>query len=253
MQTILFFDIDSTLVENHFSYSIVAEVMKPVFDATARTSEEIGAELFEENTRRQQEDPNNVLTMDWDDIVATVAANHSVTLSASLIDLWCEKATSETVELLDQADEVIKTLKQPHRKLVISTKGLSKYQTPVLQAVGLHGMFDDYLTPDITGYLKTEPEYFNKYRRNGTNTRFIQIGDHYYDDVICGQRNGFTTIMRVPIDELKQYDPFERPAHLIDYREQIPTYPKEGTDVLPDIVVVSLQELPPIIEALEKQ
>lgn len=253
MQTIIFFDIDSTLIENRFTYPLISEIMQPVLDSSGLSPEQVGQALFEENTRRQQENPNDPHTMDWDDILETVAARHNVQLTRRLIDGWRERSTPEYIDVLDQAGDVLAQLKQPHRKLVISTKGLSKYQEPVLKAVGLFDLFDDHLTPDRTGYLKTQPEYFGAYTGNGRTARFIQVGDHCYDDVICAKRNGFTAIQRVPIDDLRLLDPFERPAKLAEYREQISTYPTQGMPVLPDAVVVSLEELPSLITQIESQ
>jgi len=253
MQTIIFFDIDSTLVENHFTYPLIAEIMQPVMAASGLSTAQLARALSEENMQRQQAAPNDLLTMDWDDILETVAARYHVQLTEKLIDGWRERSTPEYIELLDHADEVLRQLKQPHRKLVISTKGLSKYQEPVLKAVNLYHLFDDHLTPDSTGYLKTQPEYFAAYTQNGHETRFIQVGDHCYDDVFCARRNGFTAIQRVPIDDLRPLDPFERPAKLAAYRDQISTYPEDGMSVLPDAVVVSLEELPQLIAQIESQ
>jgi len=252
VQTILFIDIDSTLVENHYSRRAIGELLGEIAVATGQKIEDLGHELWLENKRRQEEDPNNLLTMDWDDIVARLALKYTVTLSAKVDDLWVKYTHVDDIDVLDNAPEVLKQLKQPHRKLVIATKGLSKYQFPLLEAVNLKDVFDDLLTPDITGYLKTEAGYFNKYTQNGAESRFIQIGDHYYDDVICAKRNGFTSIMRAPIEELKPLDPFERPARLADFASQINTFPDAGTDVRPDAVVVSLEEVPDVVDRIEQ-
>ncbi len=250
MQTILFFDIDSTLVENRFSFTAIGLLVTEIAAATGLTAGQIGAEIGKENQHRQDNDPDNPLTMDWDDILVSIAGRHGVQLSRTVIDLWREHGTPEGVDVLDNAPHVITVLKQPHRKMVIATKGLSKYQDVVLRVTGLDGLFDDILTPDKTGFLKTSPGYFATYTR--TPAVFIQIGDHYYDDVICARRNGFHTVLRVPIPELREINPFQRPAMLTDYIAQIPTYPAGGTDVLPDAVVVSLEELPEVIEHIEQ-
>ena len=202
------------------------------------------------NTRRQKEDPDNVLTMDWNDILETIAKQYHVRLSDTVDNRWQTIANAEDVELLDTAPVVLKLLQQPQRKIILATKGLMKYQLPVLEVTGLKKFFDEILTPDVTGYLKTTPAYFDRYKH--TEAVKIQIGDHYYDDVICAKRNGFYSVMRVPIEELAVYTPFERPQKLNDFREQIHTYPENGTDILPDAVVVSLKELPDVIKGIEQ-
>lgn len=251
MQTIVFVDIDSTLVENHFSRKVIGTVLREIADATGKTLPELGKEMGIENSHRQKNDPDNVLTMDWDDIVRTLAARYQVTPSQSLIALWEESALAEDVEILDESPTVMRQLKADHRQLVIATKGLMKYQLPVLRAAGLETLFDDILTPDKTGYLKTTPAYFDSYLTRYPDACFIQVGDHYVDDLICAKRNGFYSILRAPIAALTDLDPFERAAKLPEFAAHISTYPTEGSDILPDAVAVSLAELPTIIPVLE--
>jgi putative hydrolase of the HAD superfamily len=253
MQTILFFDLDSTLVENRFSQKIVTQLLTPVSVQSGLTIRELAQALGEENTRRQMADPDNPLTMDWQDILQTIASRYNVTLEDVLDDLWVKNALAEDIEVLDEAHAVLAKLKAYGRHLVIATKGLSKYQLPVLQAVGLLDLFHTILTPDRTGFLKTTAAYFDAYRREHPAELYVHIGDHYFDDVICAKRNGFASVLRAPLDELREFDPFERPAHIESVKEEIKTYPEEGTTVVPDAVIVSLQELPEVVERLEQR
>lgn len=251
MPTLLFFDLDATLVENQFSRQAIVPLLQEIADASDQSVEQVGRAMGDENWRRQQDTPNHPLTMDWHDIVLTIAEKHGVMLSEQVDERWQAIASADGVDVLDNAPDVLRTLKAPHRKIILSTKGLRKYQMPVLDVTGLKAHFDDILTPDITGYLKTKPEYFAKYA--DTDALKIQIGDHYFDDVICAQEKGYFCILRAPIDALRELDPFERPQHIATHREQIKTYPRAGTEVVPDAVVVSLKELPPIIEKLETE
>lgn len=250
-ETILFFDIDLTLVDNQFSGKVIDELLQEIVDASGHSVDELMQELDAENTRRQQNDPDNLLTMDWQDMVQQMAQKYGVTLSTSVDKLWLEYAKTEGVIVLDNAPQVLQQLRADHRKLVIATKGLSKYQDSVLEAAKLTQYFDDILTPDKTGYLKTSPAYFDKYRNH--EAIFIQIGDHYYDDVMCAKRNGFYSVMRAPIDALAAYAPFERPKMLEPHLSKIHTYPAAGTDIRPDAVVISLQEVPDVIAKIESR
>jgi FMN phosphatase YigB (HAD superfamily) len=249
MQTILFFDLDATLIENHFHN----EVMRPLLEEIATSADvsllDLLKEMSAENSYRQQNDPDNVLTMDWQDIMATIAQKHAATLSDSVDRRWQAMATKDAIEILDDAALMLKLVQNGERKLVLATKGLSKYQNPILEVTGLGQFFDDKLTPDITGYLKTSPQFFNTYR--GQDNLLIQIGDHFYDDVICAKRNGFYSIMRAPIAELAVYDPFDRPQNLDNFLSEIKTYPIEGSAVRPDAVVTSLQEVPDVVRQIE--
>lgn len=250
MQTILFFDLDATLIENRFSRRVIRPLLEEIAAATGRSLSAVIREMNAENQRRQSYDPDNVLTMDWGDIVAGMAAKYAIRLSDSVDNRWLKFASPDDIEILDHAPQVLQALKTDHRQLVLATKGLSKYQEPILELTGLRQYFDDMLTPDITGYLKTSPQFFDSYRNR--DARFIQIGDHFYDDVICAKRNGFYSIMRAPIIDLAACDPFDRPARLSDYLHEIQTYPPEGSEVRPDAVVVSLEELPPIITRIKE-
>ncbi|MGB1288323.1 MAG: HAD family hydrolase [Aggregatilineales bacterium] len=250
MQTTLFFDIDETLVDNQFSRKALGTLLQEIADHTGKDVRELGREMWLENSRRQKEDPDNVLTMDWDDILDRMAEKYEITLSAKGIDMWRQFAHIDDVVIYDNVHDVLDTLKASGYRLMIATKGLTKYQLPVLEVAGLMDHFEMILAPDVTGYLKTSPAYFDKYY-NQPDMRYVQIGDHYVDDVICPKRNGFTSIMRAPITELADHDAFERPQHLVHYQDQISTYPKSGTDVVPDAAVLSLQELPDVLSRLE--
>ncbi len=254
MQTILFFDLDGTLVENLYSAKAIRPLLEQIAQSAGIDVRLIGKAMGEENQRRQLTDPDHPLTMDWADIVLTLAAQHGVTLEEGVDERWEAFADAADVLIHDDAPRVLERLK-PGRKLVIATKGLSKYQDSVLRVTQLGEWFDDVLTPDITGYLKTSPGYFRRYTNRYPNGEalFIQIGDHYYDDVICTKRNGFYSVLRAPIAELAAHDPFERVARLDAYTDQISTFPEEGSDVRPDAVVVSLQEVPQVVERIEEQ
>lgn len=249
MQTIVFFDLDATLIENHFSRKVFRPLLEEIAAQADVSVAELGLALYEENKYRQKHDPDNVLTMDWEDILVTIAKKHGFSLSDSIDERWRAFTKLEDIEILDDAPTMLQTLKNGSRKLVLATKGLSKYQNPILDVTGIGQYFDDKLTPDITGYLKTSPQYFDKYRKQ--DALFIQVGDHFYDDVICAKRNGFYSIMRAPIPDLAVYDAFDRVQRLGDFLSDIPTYPDEGSDVRPDAVVVSLQEVPEIVQQIE--
>ncbi len=246
---VLLFDMDGTLVDNRFSRKALGQLLAEIAVASGKSISELAKLMGEENERRQQQDPDNVLTMDWDDILETLACQHGVTLSRKGVDLWQEAANAEDVIVYDNAHAVLDTLKQAGYRLVIATKGLSKYQDPVLRVTGLATYFDDILTPDNTGYLKTSPAYFDRVRRAYPNAQFIQVGDHHYDDVICPLRNGFKSILRAPIAELADIDALARPQYLTRYSSSITGFRPE-CNALPHAIVISLEEVPALIEQL---
>lgn len=249
--TLIFFDIDATLIENHFSRRVIVDVLQDVADETGVSLDELGLELGKENYRRQNRAPDDPMTMDWQDIAEAVVKSVGGTLTKNLDELWVAYTNADEIELLDDSPSVIKKLKAPHRKLFIATKGLSKYQFPILKAVGLYDLFDGFLAPDITGLHKATPGYHDQYTRTYPDSLVIQVGDHFVDDVVAPRRNGFISILRAPFAELVKYDAFERPAHLHKVLGQISTYPREGSDVRPHAVVMSLQEVPELVDKIE--
>jgi putative hydrolase of the HAD superfamily len=252
VRTVIFVDIDSTLVENRFAAGIFAEFIAHVATESGASAADVRQALTLENERRQRDDPNNALTMDWEDIAHTVAARFGSHPPASVDALWHERAAREGIDVLDDAHSVLQSLLRPHRRLVIATKGLAKYQQPVLDVTGLGLYFDDVLTPDRTGCLKTEPCFFRAYTSGGfADTLFIQVGDHYFDDVICARRNGFLPVLRAPIAALGAEAPLARIATLAAHAASIPTYRQPEAKVWPEAVVISLAEVPTLIDTLE--
>jgi len=265
MQTICFIDIDSTLIENRFSRRVIGTLFQEIHEQTGVPIADLVEEMSRENERRQREDPDNPLTMDWDDIIEQIAVRHGVTLSQRVIDLWHSYVHPDAIDVLDDAPSVLARLRELGCKLVIATKGLSKYQDPILQVMGLEAYFDDVLTPDRTGYLKTSPGFFARYTAERAGKRFIHIGDHYFDDVICPIRNGFISVLRFPLGLVEEAeghplsaevlawraaDPFERVALLEQHSARLPTFPKDDTDLRPHAVVQSLQEIPNLLARL---
>ena len=186
--TLIFFDIDATLIENHFSRRVIVDVLQDVADETGVSLDELGLELGKENYRRQNRAPDDPMTMDWQDIAEAVVKSVGGTLTKNLDELWVAYTNADEIELLDDSPSVIKKLKAPHRKLFIATKGLSKYQFPILKAVGLYDLFDGFLAPDITGLHKATPGYHDQYTRTYPDSLVIQVGDHFVDDVVALRR-----------------------------------------------------------------
>jgi putative hydrolase of the HAD superfamily len=249
-QTILFFDLDETLMRNPFAKIVVPAVTQELMTKTGLEAHLIVNGLVDENERRQRElPPDDVSIMDWDDIAQWLAAQHGVTLETSAAALVEAHAAPPHTELLDEAVEVLRQLKAEGRKLVVSSKGLSKYQFPVMRALGLYDLFDDFLTPDLAGWLKTDPRYYSKYGES--SGLWINIGDHLYDDIYCPMCFGHQAILVARVPEMASLSPFERPEHLLNYTDQLETYNADFF-IPPDAVVVHLNELPEVIAAMER-
>jgi putative hydrolase of the HAD superfamily len=244
-QTVIFVDLDATILRGPFE----SAVFPVVFDELGRKSgldkQEIRRLAIQENLDRQQ-DANcpAVNAMDWDDIFNTVAQRLGASLEAKAVEVAHAHAKPPYIAVLDSADQMLKQLASPRRAIVVATKGLRKYQLPVLDALGLTPLFTDILTPDVNNALKNSGAFYGDWPQ-AAGLR-ISIGDHYEDDVVAPRRLGFKVIWKVDKLEtgLQKLEPFERPASF-NYAE--------GQTVRPDAIIFSLRELPPVVEQLEKE
>src|SRR5262249_52656241 len=150
-----------------------------------------------------------IWSMDWDDMAEVIAGQLGVKLEAHAEALVRQHAASHS-SVLDEGHEVLRKLAAPHRALVVATKGLAKYQLPVLDALELTPLFTAILTPDTHKGLKKHKRFFGEWP---AETRLqIMIGDMYDDDVRYPAGHGFKTVWKniKVAEELRDKAPFER-------------------------------------------
>jgi FMN phosphatase YigB (HAD superfamily) len=262
--TVLFFDLDGTLMLNPFDREVFPVAIGKLAAATGLAPERLLGEIVAENQHRQAHpDPAApALVMDWDDILQVIARRHGLPEGAIPPDLCQEllrqHAAPPFTATLDNAVEVLRTLHAPgkHRWCVVASMGLGKYQMPVLRSLGLYDQFDDFLMPDLIGCLKFDRRFYEKYLdSSGANRLFISVGDNYLHDIAFPRSLGFHPVLRLPVPALNRYEPFERPAHLAPYTHLIQYYPGDPATAtaLPDAVITDLAELPAVITQLEQQ
>jgi len=189
--------------------------------------------------------------MDWDDIIETVAARYGVDGVPSAETLVIQHAHPPHTALIDDALNVLTHLKQGgRRKLVVASMGLARYQLPVLRGLELYPLFDDFLMPDLSGYLKTERKFYKDYpTEDGLR---IHVGDRYDHDCYFPSLWGAKTVLRLPFPEFINIPPMERPALLKTIRWRVGGMLPE-MNILPSAVVTHLSELAEVVEILERQ
>lgn len=250
-KTIIFIDLDATIMVNPFNSAIFPTIAKNISSQVDMRSDLIIQQIKEENAKRLKAPPAyRPAAMDWDDIIDTVARRYNVVLDTNAEKLISDFLFEPYIKTLDNAESVLRVLAAPHRKLVVSSMGLSKYQVPVMKALGIYHLFDDYLMPDLTGYLKTDGDFYNKYRNN-SNAICISIGDHYIDDIICPKMLGFYTVLKAPYAEIIQIPLHERLQHISSLQGRVLglTF---STNIIPDAIIGNLDEFIGIIEYLEE-
>ncbi len=241
-QSVIFFDLDGTLIVNPFDAAVWPVIIDEITAKVDISPEKVFDLIVEENYRRQDDPTVSAITaMDWDDITQSVAAHLGMILTARCEDLVCSSALEHS-SVLDEGQTVLRQLAAPHRALVVATKGLAKYQQPVLDALQLTPLFHAVLTPDVHNALKKSPAFFGDW---AAETRLqIMVGDRYDDDVEAPGSYGFKTVWkRQNLDPaLHGKDPFTR-ALLYDYT------PDQSTPA--DAIITSLGELPSVVRRLE--
>lgn len=240
----LFVDLDNTIMINPFKSAIFPIICGELAAKTTLTPEVILDLIIEEQVGRESQGVDAAKAMDWDDIVQTIALRLGVSFTRSIQELVVESARYPHIQILDNAADVLVTLsKNQARRMIAVSKGLSKYQRPVLEALQLIKYFDTIITPDTCGYLKNDKRFYHPYMTD--SQLLIVVGDTYVDDVFYPKTFGFETVWvcRTMQDTtLLRKEPFERAV-------EIPLPEKYLTR--PDAVVVHLEELPRVIERIE--
>lgn len=238
----VFFDLDGTLIEGPFGVGVWPNVLDDLARKTGLERRALYDQIVAENERRQADEGcPAVLAMDWDDIIAAVAGRLGVRPEYSVRELAAAYAGRSRV--LDDGARVLRGLAAPGRALVVATKGLAKYQRPVLDTLALTPLFDAVLTPDVHGALKKHRAFFGGWPERARLC--IMVGDRYDDDVEAPAGYGFKTVWKISDlpDSQRAFDPFER-ARRYPYTPQQP--------IPADAIIVSLDELPGVIGRLEK-
>lgn len=242
-RSVLFLDLDHTLLRGPLSTVVVPAAIREMAAATGRPAEEIH-DLLRHESRNRRADPGFPLVraLDWGDIIRTVAGGLSVSLAIDPDDLAGESSAPTHSVALDGASAVLGQLSGPNRFLVAATRGLRKYQLPVLEGLELAEWFDAVLTPEDSGVLKTDRVFYGDWPNRADIS--IHVGDSYSDDVAAPIRFGHRAIWRPrpPIGGRAGLDPFARAAAI----------PLSESELRPDAVIHHLSELPAAVDRLEE-
>lgn len=240
--TILFFDLDGTLMVNPFG-EVIFKIIREDFAQRSGQPEAAIMEMIltTHDDRIAHPLADRPKSMDWDDIFATVAADLGIPFEHDITAMVEAHAAPPHTAVLDDAIPTLQGLRTG-RKLVVATMGLSRYQFPVMRALGLYDCFDDFLTPDRTGYLKTDAEFYGDYLQSPQQR--IHIGDRPDHDCDYPKQFGAHAILRIPDFDKPQLDPFARVTPWAQ------AYPQNTP---PDAIILHLRELPAVVTTLENQ
>lgn len=182
------------------------------------------------------------LALDWQLAAERVAKELGVRYEFSWEQLTIEGCSSPYISQIDDAAQVLEQLRRLGVRFVVATMGLTKYQRPVLQALGLWDFFDDFLSIDTTGgYYKTDAGFWSALR---PLPHVAHCGDSYRHDVIGAGQCGIPVIWKKPTLSEREHaepDPVRRAT-----LEPSP----DGGPFHANAVIHHLGELPQALEGL---
>jgi putative hydrolase of the HAD superfamily len=244
-KTAVFIDLDNTVLLNPFETSVFPSVTARISTETGLPAESIKTMILREHERRKNDNINTPSVFDWDDIARTVAKRLGVKYDLSIEYLVNEYARSPYISMLEDADVSIRKLKKPHRLIVAATNGLSKYQLPVLRALGIDSLFDVFLAPDLTNALKGHLDFYGGLLDKVEVA--ISVGDSYGEDIVGPKKLGMYTVLisrSIEDSKIRRLSPFER-VRSCDFMMDRQIYP--------DAIILHLSELPSVVNKIERK
>ena len=196
--------------------------------------------IVDESRRRRYSAVDAALAMDWDDIISGVAADLGAPCPVSAEQLVREHAAPPYTRLLDEADQVLAQISAQGWRIIAATHGLSKYQRPVLAALGILPLFQGIHSPDSQMCFKQQRDFWLPHLDQATTC--VHVGDLWDDDVAAPGRFGILTVWKKSLtDEEWALLPAERARLLAS---------AAGDGATCDAIIGDLQELPPVLARL---
>lgn len=203
------FDLDGTLMQNPFVDYVFPEIESTVLEKATSVGKVIDS-LVSEHNRRMKENLI-VEAYDWDDIVRRYLAQNQIEIEINVEDIVKKHSISPKVYLLEAGIiEALAQLKEQGYHLAVATNGFFKYQSPVLDALGLTEVFDLIITPEEAGYAKPNVKMFESLHEEGEIV--AHVGDRIDHDVSLANELGIPSVFiyrKLP-ESLQRLAPLER-------------------------------------------
>lgn len=213
---IFFIDLDNTLYESPYPY-IFNEILREISNGTGKKREYIRALINIEFKHREKKD--YISAFDWDDIISLICRKLGSKWEDSLKDYIDKYINEYGIKVFNGVETTINTLKKKHIRLYCTTNGHLLYQKPLIEATGLLSLFDDFLTSDNTGYIKSSIQFYKK--KITKSDKVIVVGDSYKYDILYPNKFGFYTIWDVEtilskcvIEKYSNLKPRNRPSSM---------------------------------------
>lgn len=235
---ILFIDLDHTLIKNPFHSAVFPEISATLSDM-ARLDREIVMEMILKEAREREKN-GGIDAYDWDEIIKVVESRIGVEANLDVEKIIISYCEDPYISLLPNARYTLETLRKKDFRIYAVSNGFLKYQKPVMEALNIVPLFDDIITPDKTGYIKSNKKFYEEYLVEGVPV--VCIGDSPKYDVYYPKKFGYLSIWVVSqLPEIKKdlynLSPIER---IRSIRDQ----PNVELGLYPDAIVLDISELP---------
>ena len=187
--TILFIDLDGTMVKHPFEIEIMSTVYEKISEEKGIDGHRVKQIIRDEEHMRVK--AGRFDRYDFDDIVRTVAKRLGIQWNIDLSEK-IRSADIPSTLLYPHVKETLEELKKKKYTMYLATNGLYRYQNPILEKLDLKKYFDDVITPDKVGCHKDSFGYFKKYLFDGFPA--IMIGDEYISDIYYPKKFGLKTV-----------------------------------------------------------
>jgi putative hydrolase of the HAD superfamily len=203
-------------------------------------------------------------TYDWDAAATTVARAvdcHEAFDVAQLVEEGCRQGH---ISAFEGAAKILQELSGRGHVLVGVSNGFTRYQQPVLEALGLYAYFATLISPEETGTAKPDPAIFHvAAERIGAHSAAsaFHIGDTLIHDIAGAKAANMRVLWMCPSlpEAIASCEPVERPEHpqilsllaarsANEFAAQLYDFSPE--QLVPDAVIVDLFEVPATIEKL---
>lgn len=267
------FDLDGVIMRNPFRDGVFPEVareLSPGFGGDVQAAMQAVVGEYRRRLRLQDipgvaYDP--VAPYHWDSVIAAVARARGIEppgeTVASKVERYARKGGFVSL-MHPTAREALRMIRARGHELVTVTNGLWAYQRPVLEALGLAGVFGRVSAPDRTGTAKPDPRAFYAACGSLRAADAAHVGDDLLYDVGAAKRAGLRAIWVIPPrlardTALRQAPPWERPAVLQRMEAWAQEIHRElerraRADLalvphcLPDAAVLHVGEVPAVLE-----
>jgi putative hydrolase of the HAD superfamily len=201
---------------------------------------------------------------DWDAAAISVARAVGCHQPIDVVELVREGCRQGHISALPGAAETLQELSDSGITLVAVSNGFTRYQRPVLEALGLYSYFAATVSPEETGTAKPDPRIFRAAQvaaGASTTGATFHVGDTLIHDVLGAKAAGIGVVWMYPElpADIATHAPWQRSQHprlvsLLADRAAgefaASLYDFTPEQLIPDAVVHSLYELPATLREL---